>query len=189
MADKLNRSTEEVALRNAQNTWQIKNEETMAHEKLGRNFIKDAGALSLEEENRRYENQKDFSLLSLQASLYRGDDDRRRVNYRTDTDRRFAKGATAAALYAYATKADLERNEAQFKLAAANTKAALELLAAQNKAKLQVELAECCCEKITVINNTSIATNQLAYATDTNRVRDQVAAVGAEVLVYSVKSC
>jgi hypothetical protein len=111
------------------------------------------------------------------------------ANYRSETDSRFSQAAAAATLYAAAAKADQEKNSGQFLVDAANAKAALQLLAVQNKAKITLKAAECCCDDISAVNKTSIATNQLAYATDVGRVRDQAAAAAAEVLVYSVKSC
>ena len=60
------------------------------------------------------------------------------------------------------------------------------LAASQNAAKIQEDLAECCCEIKETVNETANATQALVQATETNRVRDELAQTQQNNLVLQI---
>ena len=69
-------------------------------------------------------------------------------------------------------------NDKQFALAT--------LAASTNAAKIQSDLAECCCEIKLAVNSTANDTQALVQASETNRVRDELAASQQENLVLQI---
>lgn len=61
------------------------------------------------------------------------------------------------------------------------------LAASENAAKIQAQVAECCCEVKAVVNSTAGDTQNLIQATDANRVRESLAAAQQENLYLRLR--
>jgi hypothetical protein len=61
------------------------------------------------------------------------------------------------------------------------------LAASQNAAKIQEELAECCCEIKETVNSTANATQALIQASETNRIREELASAQQENLYLRLR--
>jgi hypothetical protein len=61
------------------------------------------------------------------------------------------------------------------------------LAASENAAKIQAQVAECCCEVKAVVNSTAGDTQNLIQATEANRVREALAAVQQENLFLRLR--
>lgn len=78
---------------------------------------------------------------------------------------------------------DLSRDHSDIRRDVSESKAALQLQGCQDSARISAQLAECCCEIKELVRAENGNTRELIRDTDSNRLRDALAAAQQEVLI------